>query len=266
MAHLRWVGKKRIDQHLANQRNTQIEQNRQVVYVEIKAIKYLAKEMMALRGHFSIDGKFLNLFKLLAEFDQSSALYLAKLDAMRENDTKRKPEVNFLSPGNVRRLLGIIKSMIVENIVSDIRRQGRCSLISDGTQDKSKLEAQCVIMRYIEGCGDDLHPVERLVDVFTSGETSGKVLADTIMKSLDVAGIDLNWLVGQSYDGASNMRGNISGLKTQIQQHAKKAIYIWCHAHRLNLVVESVLACSVENSKTIGLMQELHTFFNGHKR
>jgi hypothetical protein len=98
---------------------------------------------MALRGHFAFDGKFVNLFKLLAEFDQSSALYLAKLDAIRKRDTKKKPELNFRSPGNVRRLLGVTKFVIVENIASDVRRQGMCSLNSDGTQDKSKLEAQC---------------------------------------------------------------------------------------------------------------------------
>jgi hypothetical protein len=47
-------------------------------------------------------------------------------------------------------------------------------------------------LRFIEGYGDDSQPVESLVDVFTYLETSGRVLGDTILKSLDIAGVDLN--------------------------------------------------------------------------
>jgi len=266
IARMRWVSNIRIDKRFAQQRNTQIEQNRRVVYVEIKAIKYLAKEMMAYHGTSSGEGKFLNLFRLLAEFDQSAAVYLEKLNSIRTRQSRSKPEVNFLSPGNVRRLLSTMKKMVVEKIVEGLRSHGVCSLISDGTQDTSKLEAQCVILRYIEGNGPDAHPVERLIDIFTLGETTGNIICNRILITLKAAEVNLDTLVGQSYDGAGNMRGHISGLKTQMSQHAKKALYVWCHAHRLNLVVESLLACTCESAKAIGLIQELHTFFNGHKR
>ena len=42
---------------------------------------------------------------------------------------------------------------------------------------------------------------------------------------------------GQCYDGASNMSGCKNGVATQIIADEKRAIFIHCHAHALNLAV-----------------------------
>ena len=42
--------------------NVVINDNRQVLSCIIDCVKYLAQEMMALRGHDSVGGKLLNLF------------------------------------------------------------------------------------------------------------------------------------------------------------------------------------------------------------
>lgn len=109
-------------------------------------------------------------------------------------------------------------------------------------------------------------PVERLVDVFTTVETSGEALCEKVVTVLDQAQLSLETLVGQSYDGAGNVRGQISGLRTRILEKAPKALCIWCHAHRLNLVIESMLECPTDIIGVIGMLQELHNFFGGHKR
>lgn len=87
-----------------------------------------------------------------------------------------------------------------------------------------------------------------------------------ILGSITSVHIETDWITGQSYDGASNMRGKHSGLRTKMLQRVPRALYVWCHAHRLNLVVESMLCCCMDIRKAIGLMQELHNFFNGHRR
>lgn len=92
--------------------------------------------------------------------------------------TRSKLEGNFLSPLNVRRLLQAMKDLTVERIAQDLQKQRAFSVISDGTQDESKLEAQCVIVRYIDVVGDSVRPVERVIDVFTTGDTSGENLCD----------------------------------------------------------------------------------------
>ena len=49
--------------------------------------------------------------------------------------------------------------------------------------------------------------------------------------------IDTSSIIGQSYDGAGNMSGKYAGLETRIQQAQSKALYVWCKAHRLNLII-----------------------------
>ena len=73
-------------------------------------------------------------------------------------------------------------------------------------------------------------------------------------------------LVGQSYDGAGNVRGKVMGLKTRINVKAPKVMYVWCCANRLNLVIEVVLKCCPVICNTLGIIQELFNFFLGHKR
>jgi hypothetical protein len=76
----------------------------------------------------------------------------------------------------------------------------------------------------------------------------------------------LQWVIGQGYDGAGNVRGKCSGLKSRIQQMNKKALYVWCYGHRFNLVIEATVACNAEVKNALGLLEELYVFFIGHKR
>lgn len=137
LGRFRWIHNQRIDRKLSQQNTLLIEQNRRVAVVAVKAIKYLAKEMMALRGHDSNSGKFLNLFSLLAEFEPSATAYLEKLASRRSRETGRKPEVNIFSPRNIRRLVKTMKELIVDKISDTVGDQGAFSLIVDGTQDAS---------------------------------------------------------------------------------------------------------------------------------
>ena len=102
-----------------------------------------------------------------------------------------------------------------------------------------------------------LRPVERLVDVFTGGDSSGKQLCTEITKSLKAMDIDIQHVVGQGYDGAGNVREKCQGLKTKIQEINLKAVYIWCHSHRFNLVTEATAACCPEVRNALGLLEEL---------
>ena len=128
------------------------------------------------------------------------------------------------------------------------------------------MEAQCLIIRYLEEKEGLYCPVERLIDVFTTDDMSAESLCEGLLKSLKKAKVNLNFIVGQSYDGASNMRGSHSSLRKGMLEHAKRAQFVWCHTHRLNLVIESMLGCCTNIHKVLGLIQEMHNFFNSHRR
>ena len=102
--------------------------------------------MMAIRGHNNDDGALLNLFTSLADFDPTAAAYLKQLEEIRSSENRKKPEVNFLSPLKIRRILNSIKELIIDCIVGRVAKQGAFSLISDGTQDSFKLEAEAVFL------------------------------------------------------------------------------------------------------------------------
>ena len=52
--------------------------------------------------------------------------------------------------------------------------------------------------------------------------------------------MSLSKLHGQDYDGASNMKCDINGLKTLILEENKSAFYVHCFAHQLQLILVAV--------------------------
>lgn len=50
-------------------------------------------------------------------------------------------------------------------------------------------------------------------------------------------GIGVETMVGQGYDGASNMRGCRRGVLARIRELHPEAIYVHCNAHCLNFAI-----------------------------
>lgn len=73
-------------------------------------------------------------------------------------------------------------------------------------------------------------------------------------------------MIGQSYDGAGNMSGVRKGLKKLIQDVCPMALYVWCHSHKFSLVVEDTVKSIKEIGQFFSLLEEIHTFMNGHRR
>lgn len=80
--------------------------------------------------------------------------------------------------------------------------------------------------------------------------------------------LNLDWknhLVGQSYDGAANMRGNYNGLQSLIKKINPHAIYVWCWAHWLNLVITDVVSSGVNAIIMFGNLEKLYDLINSSK-
>lgn len=90
-----------------------------------------------------------------------------------------------------------------------------------------------------------------------TGDSTGQGLCDRVVPILKQLNLEFDWIIDQSYDGASNMSGRYSGLTAKLRKLSKKALYVWCQAHRLNLLVEGVLKSSPQVTGTISLLQEL---------
>jgi hypothetical protein len=179
-----------VDELMDRNRAEAIEENTKVMQYALDSVKYLATEMIALRCKEVSSGKFINLFRTIAKRDPSAAAYLNMVEESRRS--KKNIAVNLISTQNVKLVVKTIKQMIVEKMLSRIKEQRKVCLILNGTQDVSKKAANVLLVRYLESEESGiLHPVERLLEVFTCGETSDARLKDEVTNVLNKLEFDM---------------------------------------------------------------------------
>ncbi|CAN1824203.1 Zinc finger MYM-type protein 1 [Linum perenne] len=98
------------------------------------------------------------------------------------------------------------------------------AILADESRDVSVKEQMGVVLRYVDGKGD----------------TKVMSLKKAIEAMLVKHGLSISKVRGQGYDGASNMKGELNGLKTLILEESPSAYYIHCFAHRLQLALVAV--------------------------
>nr|XP_034570453.1 zinc finger MYM-type protein 1-like [Setaria viridis] len=108
---------------------------------------------------------------------------------------------------------------------------------ADESSDISHKEQLALCLRYVDKLG---RPCEHFIGVVHVDYTTSLSLKNAIEALLLSHGLSLTQIRGQGYDGASNMKGDIKGLKTLIMQESPSAYYIHCFAHQLQLVLVAV--------------------------
>ncbi|XP_060855600.1 zinc finger MYM-type protein 1-like [Metopolophium dirhodum] len=137
------------------------------------------------------------------------------------------------------------------------------SISTDSTFDISHKEQLSFVVKYLFNS----NICERLIALSESSNTTGQSLFELFKSVMEKIGLDWNQhLIGQSYDGAANMRGPYSGLQAHIIKENPKALYVWCHAHRFNLIVLSAVGCCKEAVDLFGYMEKLYSFIVGSKK
>lgn len=123
----------------------------------------------------------------------------------------------------------------MESIKNDISMAQHVAVILDETSDVSNKSQLSTTLRYVH---DQTAQVQKtfisFVDV--SADRSCNGLFNHVM---DIVGsYDIrDKLVGQTYDGAAEMAGEINGLKTTVQDIYPRALFVHCFSHVLNLVL-----------------------------
>jgi len=134
------------------------------------------------------------------------------------------------------------------------------SISIDSIFEASKKEQVSFIVRYIND--NTGYVYERLLKVKESPCTSGADLFELFSNVMKFENLDWqNDLVGQSFDGASNMRGSYKGLQARIKEQNPSALFVWCHAQRINLVVKEAVSSNSNAVDMFGNLETLYTFF-----
>ena len=192
---------------------------------------YLGQQGLAIRGHEHSGGNYKELLLFLRNRDANFDKYF--------NERHLKNDYSGWSCQN--EMLGLLGNQLIDSIVKNVKDAKFFSVIADETTDKGVTEQMSLCVRYVT-----LKPITIVEKWLTFKEliqTSAEVIVEAIKTVIGRYGLSMENCRGQAYDGALNMRGMRTGVKTRILQEYPKATFSYCSGHNLNLVVKDASCC-----------------------
>ena len=102
----------------------------------------------------------------------------------------------------------------------------------DKTRDLSHRDQVIVVIRFVNKETSQIE--ERLLTLVTADEKTGESLEALLLSVLETHNLSVSNIVGQGYDGGSNLAGIFEGVQARILAKNKVAMFIHCFAHSLN--------------------------------
>ena len=216
--------------------NDEVTKNRHIMNKLIDCIKFCGSFELALRGHDessdSINpGIFRGLVDFVAEIDGVLSEHL-------EHATVFKGTSHIIQDELLQCMLEVLRS----HIKTELQAATFVAIQSDDTTDVSCKAQNVLVFRYVDPQGD---LVERFYAFTNLASGSAEAITASIRSHLDPLfpnAADKAKVIAQSYDGASVMSGEISGVQTRIRQHYPHAYFVHCFAHQLNLIMKQAVS------------------------
>ena len=214
----------------------------------------IMKQGIAFRGHREHmeeqynNGNFLAILRLIAKYDSQVSNWLIS-----------GPGNGLYTSGMIQNdMIGIVGTAIDEKITSHVKMSKYTSIMMDETTDRSKKEQTSLCLRYVfEGT-----IYERLVKMKSVANADAATIFNFMKDYFLTHCLDMQWIVGQSYDGASVMKGCQTGVATRVLDIVPHASFTWCTAHRLALVVEDSCKSNTHVMDGFSLLGMVHNFFS----
>ncbi|XP_060170419.1 uncharacterized protein LOC132601340 [Lycium barbarum] len=111
-------------------------------------------------------------------------------------------------------------------------------ILVDESKDISHKEQMALVLRYVDKKGE---VIERFVGIVHVNDTSARSMKETIYSFLSDHSLSPSQIRGQGYDGASNMQGELNGLKSLILRDTPSAYSTHCFAHQLQLTLVALV-------------------------
>jgi hypothetical protein len=171
----------------------------------LRCIKFLLQQGLAFRGHdenedSSNKGNFLELLEFLAENSEEVHKYVLKN-----------------APGNSILIIPKIQNEIIQCCALETRKKiieelgdEPYAILADESSGISHKEQLAICLGYVDQSG---RPCEHFIGVIHVADTNSLSLKNAIEALLASHGLTMTQIHGQGYDGASNMKGDIKGLK-----------------------------------------------------
>ncbi|XP_021725924.1 zinc finger MYM-type protein 1-like [Chenopodium quinoa] len=194
---------------------------------------FLLGQGLAFRGHDESGesynrGNFLELLKWLGE----------KVEEVRQHTLEKAPKnCQMISPSIQKDIINCCAKETTRCIIEEVG-DDYFAILADESSDVSQKEQLALVLRFVNR--DSGKVMERFLGIVHVGNTTALTLKDAIMSLLVEHSLSPSMIRGQGYDGASNMKGEINGLKTLIMNDTPSAYYVHCFAHQLQLTLVAV--------------------------
>ena len=243
---------------LKTKKAEEIEQNRAYLKTIVESLTFVAKQNIAIRsknddrtdvGNSSDTnrGNFLELLNLRC---RDIPWLQTKMDLFL------KKHHQWTSPEIQNEILSIVAKFVLDHIISEVQAAGPYSVIADETSDISNMEQVSLYLRYVKD--GEIH--ESFIGFVEAESTTGLSLFKLIKDILMGHSLNLNDLVGQGYDGASNMSSERVGVAGLMLQEAPRAIYIHCYGHQVNISTQKSMTSVKAFRNCLGTVQEIYNF------
>jgi len=211
--------------------NENVRLNRLCMEHIIDLVLFLAKQELAFRGH---DESSNSINK--GNFRELVELHFSRCSLEVKNHYKSLQN-KFTGTSKIiqNEIISCISEYLTDHIKHEIKQSMFYSVQIDDTTDLTQKTQCSVILRYIT---NKFELVERFFGFYdVSEDHTAEGLFNLITSLLLEFNIEKK-LVGQCYDGASVMAGNLNGLQARIKEIAPNALFTHCFAHKLNLVLQ----------------------------
>lgn len=241
-----------IDASRREERNRQERErvrNREYLSRLVDVTKTLSKSGRVFRGHDETEsshnrGNFLETVNLLGRWDHDFADHLRQADR----------NCTYLSNRAQNDLVHAIATVVREEIVQEIIKAKFFSVMMDDVSGKEQL---CMVIRFVDH-SNVIH--ERLLSFQAVAKTDATSLFSAVSDAIHLHKLEMKNIVGQCYDGASNMKGVHNGVQAKVKEIVPTAIYVHCYAHCLNLVLVSAMTSNTLARNFFGTLEALYCF------
>ena len=235
-----------------------VKRNREFLRVIIECLFYTAQQNIAQRGHEE-DRSNLGQRSDVNRGNFLELLHLRSKDIpwLEEKlNTQLQDHAQWTSPTIQNELLQIFADLIIELICKDVRESRWYGIIIDETSDISRDEQVSFCLSYLANGTKK----EAFVGFHATKTTDGEALYKLVKELMNDLQLELQNIVGECFDGASNMSGVNKGLSARMKECSPLAIYVHCYGHLLNLALRDTLTTVEPLRNTLGTIQSLYNF------
>ncbi|XP_065667637.1 uncharacterized protein LOC101237043 isoform X2 [Hydra vulgaris] len=203
------------------------------------------------------NGNFLGVIELLGKFDPVMQDHIQKIINKDIHD-------HYLGKTIQDEIIDTIGQAVLQEIIARIKSAKYFAVILDCTPDISHQEQMSMVLRYVaDGTHSDVPAgiYEHFIKFIIVESSTGENLFNTLVKKIEMLGLDVENIRGQGYDNGANMKGHNSGVQARLLERNSRAFYTPCVCHNYNLVLGDMAKTCSDAMTFFGTLQRIYTLF-----